>query len=53
MAILKHTNPCGVGSDADLRVAWEKAFATDKQAPFGPDEGMSFGRRTYNRSEEN
>ncbi len=35
VAILKHTNPCGVGSDADLREAWEKAFATDKQAPFG------------------
>src|SRR4029077_10357148 len=35
VAILKHTNPCGVGSDVDLRKAWEKAFATDKQAPFG------------------
>src|SRR6201988_671213 len=35
VAILKHTNPCGVGWDADLRKAWEKAFATDKQAPFG------------------
>ena len=35
IAILKHTNPCGVGSDPDLRGAWEKAFATDKQAPFG------------------
>ncbi len=35
VAILKHTNPCGVGSDSDLRAAWEKAFATDKQAPFG------------------
>lgn len=35
VAILKHTNPCGVGSDDDLREAWEKAFATDKQAPFG------------------
>jgi phosphoribosylaminoimidazolecarboxamide formyltransferase / IMP cyclohydrolase len=35
VAILKHTNPCGVGSDIDLREAWEKAFATDKQAPFG------------------
>ncbi|MFL6528722.1 MAG: bifunctional phosphoribosylaminoimidazolecarboxamide formyltransferase/IMP cyclohydrolase [Chthoniobacterales bacterium] len=35
VAILKHTNPCGVGSDEDLRAAWEKAFATDKQAPFG------------------
>jgi phosphoribosylaminoimidazolecarboxamide formyltransferase/IMP cyclohydrolase len=35
IAILKHNNPCGVGSDPDLREAWEKAFATDKQAPFG------------------
>ncbi|MDB6140650.1 MAG: phosphoribosylaminoimidazolecarboxamide formyltransferase/IMP cyclohydrolase [Verrucomicrobiaceae bacterium] len=36
VAILKHTNPCGVGcSDEDLRDAWDKAFETDKQAPFG------------------
>lgn len=35
VAILKHTNPCGVGSDEDLLAAWDKAFATDKQAPFG------------------
>ncbi len=35
IAILKHTNPCGVGTDPDLREAWDKAFATDKQAPFG------------------
>ncbi len=35
VAILKHTNPCGIGSDPDLREAWNKAFATDKQAPFG------------------
>jgi len=35
VAILKHTSPCGVGSDVALREAWEKAFATDKQAPFG------------------
>lgn len=35
VAILKHTNPCGVGSDDDLSAAWEKAFATDRQAPFG------------------
>ena len=34
-AILKHTNPCGVGTDPDIRNAWDKAFATDKQAPFG------------------
>jgi phosphoribosylaminoimidazolecarboxamide formyltransferase/IMP cyclohydrolase len=35
LAILKHTNPCGVGQGASLRDAWDKAFATDKQAPFG------------------
>jgi len=35
VAILKHTNPCGVGSDDDLVAAWDKAFATDRQAPFG------------------
>jgi phosphoribosylaminoimidazolecarboxamide formyltransferase/IMP cyclohydrolase len=35
LAILKHTNPCGVGQGATLREAWEKAFATDRQAPFG------------------
>ena len=34
-AILKHTNPCGVGQGATLREAWDKAFETDKQAPFG------------------
>jgi phosphoribosylaminoimidazolecarboxamide formyltransferase/IMP cyclohydrolase len=35
LAILKHTNPCGVGQGAILRDAWDKAFATDRQAPFG------------------
>jgi len=35
LGILKHTNPCGVGQGASLREAWEKAFATDRQAPFG------------------
>lgn len=36
VGILKHTNPCGVGADdEDLRAAWEKAFETDRQAPFG------------------
>src|SRR5436190_7608655 len=47
VAILKHTNPCGVGSDADLREAWEKAFATDKQAPFG---GVIICNRPINES---
>ena len=35
IAILKHMNPCGVGQGATLVDAWEKAYATDKQAPFG------------------
>ncbi len=35
VAILKHTNPCGVASAETLLGAWEKAYATDRQAPFG------------------
>jgi phosphoribosylaminoimidazolecarboxamide formyltransferase/IMP cyclohydrolase len=35
VAILKHTNPCGLGSAFTLAEAWDKAYATDKQAPFG------------------
>lgn len=34
-AILKHTNPCGIGSDDDLATAYKKAFATDTLSPFG------------------
>jgi phosphoribosylaminoimidazolecarboxamide formyltransferase/IMP cyclohydrolase len=35
VAILKHTNPCGVASAETLEEAWEQAYATDRQAPFG------------------
>jgi phosphoribosylaminoimidazolecarboxamide formyltransferase/IMP cyclohydrolase len=35
VAILKHTNPCGVASAENLVEAWGQAFATDQQAPFG------------------
>jgi len=35
VTIIKHTNPCGVGSAATLLDAWHRAYATDKQAPFG------------------
>ncbi len=35
VAILKHTNPCGAASAGSLLDAWHKAFATDRQAPFG------------------
>jgi phosphoribosylaminoimidazolecarboxamide formyltransferase/IMP cyclohydrolase len=35
LAILKHTNPCGVASAGTLVEAWENALATDRQAPYG------------------
>lgn len=35
VAIIKHTNPCGVGSATTLLDAWNLAYATDRQAPFG------------------
>jgi phosphoribosylaminoimidazolecarboxamide formyltransferase/IMP cyclohydrolase len=35
VAILKHTNPCGVASADTLLGAWDRAYATDRQAPFG------------------
>jgi phosphoribosylaminoimidazolecarboxamide formyltransferase / IMP cyclohydrolase len=35
VAIIKHTNPCGVGSAPTLLESWHLAYATDKQAPFG------------------
>jgi phosphoribosylaminoimidazolecarboxamide formyltransferase/IMP cyclohydrolase len=35
VAIVKHTNPCGVGSGRSLLEAYEKAFATDTKSPFG------------------
>ncbi|MEM8549987.1 MAG: bifunctional phosphoribosylaminoimidazolecarboxamide formyltransferase/IMP cyclohydrolase, partial [Verrucomicrobiota bacterium] len=43
LAILKHTNPCGVASAMDLMTCWEQAFATDQQAPFG---GIIVANRT-------
>ncbi len=43
VAILKHTNPCGVASCDNLLEAWNMAFETDKQAPFG---GIIVSNRT-------
>ena len=34
-AILKHTNPCGVGTADSLEQAYRRAFSTDRQSPFG------------------
>jgi phosphoribosylaminoimidazolecarboxamide formyltransferase/IMP cyclohydrolase len=33
--IVKHCNPCGIGSGSKLSEAYRKAFATDTVAPFG------------------
>jgi len=35
VVIVKHNNPCGVGSGATLSEAWERAFATDTKSAFG------------------
>ena len=35
VAILKHNTPCGVGVGDTLKAAWDKAFATDPDSPFG------------------
>ncbi|MFC2130764.1 bifunctional phosphoribosylaminoimidazolecarboxamide formyltransferase/IMP cyclohydrolase [Bacteroidota bacterium] len=35
VAIIKHTNPCGVGTADTLTEAYHKAFATDNVSPFG------------------
>jgi len=35
VAIIKHTNPCGVGTGDSLLEAWHKAYETDTQSPFG------------------
>jgi phosphoribosylaminoimidazolecarboxamide formyltransferase / IMP cyclohydrolase len=43
VAILKHSNPCGLASAPTLAEAWEQAFATDRQAPFG---GIIIANRT-------
>jgi phosphoribosylaminoimidazolecarboxamide formyltransferase/IMP cyclohydrolase len=35
VVIVKHTNPCGVGSAPTLAEAYENAFATDTKSPYG------------------
>ncbi|MBC8124715.1 MAG: bifunctional phosphoribosylaminoimidazolecarboxamide formyltransferase/IMP cyclohydrolase [Candidatus Kapabacteria bacterium] len=35
VVIVKHNNPCGVGSGTSLVDAYQKAFATDTVSPFG------------------
>ncbi len=47
VAILKHTNPCGVATASSLSGAFERAFATDRQSPFG---GIVVTNRALDRS---
>ncbi len=47
IAILKHTNPCGVAMAGSLVEAYERAFATDRQSPFG---GIVVANRALDRS---
>ncbi len=35
VAILKHNTPCGVGRGRDALEAWQRAYATDPESPFG------------------
>lgn len=35
VAIIKHTNPCGVATGTTLAEAYQKAFASDTKSPFG------------------
>jgi phosphoribosylaminoimidazolecarboxamide formyltransferase/IMP cyclohydrolase len=35
VAILKHNTPCGVGAGASAALAWQRAFASDPESPFG------------------
>jgi len=44
VAILKHNTPCGVGVAETLKGAWDKAFATDPDSPFG---GIIISNRSW------
>jgi phosphoribosylaminoimidazolecarboxamide formyltransferase/IMP cyclohydrolase len=44
VAILKHNTPCGVGVGRDPLEAWERAYATDPESPFG---GIVVSTRTF------
>ena len=35
VAIIKHANPCGVATAADLRTAWDRALACDPVSAYG------------------
>jgi len=47
LAILKHNTPCGVGAGATPLVAWQRAFASDPESPFG---GIVVSSRPFDRA---
>src|SRR5262245_43315138 len=47
VAILKHNTPCGVGAGATPLVAWQRAFASDPESPFG---GIVVSSRPFDRA---
>jgi phosphoribosylaminoimidazolecarboxamide formyltransferase/IMP cyclohydrolase len=47
LAILKHNTPCGVGAGATPLAAWEAAFSTDPDSPFG---GIIVANRPFDLS---
>jgi len=47
VAILKHNTPCGVGAGATPLEAYENAFATDPDSPFG---GIIVSNRPFDRA---
>ena len=47
VAILKHNTPCGVGAGATPFQAWQRAFASDPESPFG---GIVVSSRPFDRA---
>ncbi len=45
-AVLKHTNPCGLASDKDIKTAWVKALQGDPLSAFG---GIIVANREINK----
>jgi phosphoribosylaminoimidazolecarboxamide formyltransferase/IMP cyclohydrolase len=47
VAILKHNTPCGVGAGPTGALAWQRAFVSDPESPFG---GIVVASRPFDRA---
>ena len=47
VAIIKHANPCGIATDSDIAVAYQKAHLTDPVSAFG---GVIASNRVINKA---